>query len=178
MKNLCISFLGCFIIILSVVGLSLPKAPVYTEYLRIHIRANSNGQDDQRVKYLVKEKLVEFLTPVLAECKTKERATEKLLLLEGQIEKISNEVLFEQGFSYKSDAEIREELFPTRTYNDFTLESGYYDALIVELGSGEGDNWWCVVYPPLCFVNQNAGYVYKSKLMEIINQFISKMEGK
>ena len=121
---------------------------------------------------------MEFLTPVLAECKTKERATEKLLLLEGQIEKISNEVLFEQGFSYKSDAEIREELFPTRTYNDFTLESGYYDALIVELGSGEGDNWWCVVYPPLCFVNQNAGYVYKSKLMEIINQFISKMEGK
>ena len=51
------------------------------------------------------------------------------------------------------------------------LESGYYDSLIIELGDGKGDNWWCVVYPPLCFVGDGSGYLYKSKILKIIQDF-------
>ena len=76
-------------------------------------------------------------------------------------------------YVYKSRAVLREELFPTRTYDNLTLESGFYDALIVELGEGKGDNWWCVVYPPLCFVESGHGYVYKSKIVEIIKNFFT-----
>ena len=68
------------------------------------------------------------------------------------------------------------EEFPTRVYGGLTLENGFYDALIIELGSGKGDNWWCVVYPPLCFSGEGTNYVYKSKLKQIINDFYEKQK--
>lgn len=171
MKSFCISLLTCAIIILSVIGIGAQGNSVHEEYLRIHIRANSNDEIDQRVKYLVKEKLVYYLTPVLSECKTKEKAEVELKKRLSDIERIADETLKANGYAYKSKAKIKEELFPTRTYDNLTLESGFYDALIVELGEGQGDNWWCVVYPPLCFVGEGTGYVYKSKILEIINDF-------
>lgn len=173
MKTFCISFLTCAIILLSVIGIFPAKESQNTEYLRIHIRANSNLESDQEVKYLVKEKLVYYLTPLLAECKTKENAEMELKNQLDNIERLSDEVLTEKGYSYKSKAILREELFPTRTYDNLTLQSGFYDALIVELGDGKGDNWWCVVYPPLCFVESGHGYVYKSKIAEIIKDFFT-----
>ncbi len=173
MKTLCISFLTCAIILLSVIGIFPAKEKQNTEYLRIHIRANSNLESDQEVKYLVKEKLVHYLTPLLAECKTKENAEKELKNQLCNIEIIADEVLCEKGYSYKSKAILKEELFPTRTYDNLTLESGFYDALIVELGDGKGDNWWCVVYPPLCFVESGHGYLYKSKIVEIIKDFFT-----
>ena len=173
MKTLCISFLTCAIILLSVIGIFPAKESQKSEYLRIHIRANSNFQSDQEVKYLVKEKLVYYLTPLLAECKTKDKAEIELKKQLENIEKIADDVLIQKGYSYKSRAILREELFPTRTYDNLTLESGFYDALIVELGEGKGDNWWCVVYPPLCFVESGHGYVYKSKIVEIIKNFFT-----
>ena len=146
----------------------------HTEYLRIHIRANSNAQIDQQVKYKVKEDLVQYLTPILVDCKTKQKAQEQLELRLSEIEQVANNTLQSNGYSYKSKVNIRNEEFPTRVYGDLTLEKGFYDALIVELGQGEGDNWWCVVYPPLCFVGQGEKYEYKSKLLEIISNFIDK----
>jgi stage II sporulation protein R len=80
-------------------------------------------------------------------------------------------VLKENGFTYTSRASIRQEEFPTRTYGDFTLESGVYDALIVELGTGEGDNWWCVIYPPLCFTAGNGNVTYISAIQQIIKKW-------
>ncbi len=174
MKTFCITLLTFAIIILSVIGISVNDNTVREEYLRVHIRANSNEQEDQNVKYLVKEKLVVYLTPILSQCKTKERAEEELNKRLKDIERIANDVLSSNGYDYVSHAFVREELFPTRTYSSLTLESGYYDALIVNLGEGKGDNWWCVVYPPLCFVEGGKNVVYKSKILEIINDFFTK----
>lgn len=175
MKKFCITFTLFLIIILSVVAVGLnPRENARTEYLRIHIRADSNETAAQSVKYRVKDAVVAFLTPFIAECDTKSKAeimlTEKL----SEIEKVADKVLYEQGFDYKSRAKINTEKFPTRSYGDFTLEQGYYDALIIELGSGKGDNWWCVVYPPLCFTGSGTNYVYKSKILEIIRRFSEK----
>jgi stage II sporulation protein R len=174
MKNACISFLIVAIIILSGLGLNLSSAQVETEYLRIHIRADSNLDSDQAVKYKVKDAVVEYLTPFIAECDTKKKA-ERLVLdnLKG-IEEVANSVLDENGFSYKSKAKVKSEKFPTRFYGGVCLETGYYDALILELGSGKGDNWWCVVYPPLCFTGEAVKYEYKSKIKEIVDEFFLK----
>ena len=171
MKPFCITLLTLAIIILSLVGIGYPKSSVNEEYLRIHIRANSNEEVDQSVKYLVKEKLVNYLTPILSYCKTKEKAEIELTNRLTEIEKIADSVLLSNGYLYKSKAKINTELFPTRTYENLTLDCGYYDALILELGDGKGDNWWCVVYPPLCFVDSSAGSIYKSKILEIIKDF-------
>lgn len=145
------------------------------DYLRIHIRANSNSMDDQNVKYLVKDSVVEYLTPIIAECNDKQEMIIKVQINLVNIEKIADQVLKENGFDYTSNAYINEEYFPTRTYGEYTLEADVYDAIIVELGTGTGNNWWCVVYPPLCFVNANEtttqGFRYKSKILEIIKDF-------
>lgn len=144
------------------------------QYLRVHIRANSNDGCDQNVKYAVRDAVVVYLTPVVAACETKDAA---MAAVEGelpQIEKVAERVLRDSGFVYGAHAELRRENFPTRVYNGVTLEAGVYDALILELGTGEGDNWWCVVYPPLCFAGGNGNVVYKSKIAEIINKFFEK----
>lgn len=171
MKKICISFLGCIIIVLSAICIFTPKQNSKVEYLRIHIRANSNLEIDQSVKYLVKDKVVSFLTPLIAECDTKPKALKTLEKNLKNIEQVANSVLMDKGFNYVSNAKINTEAFPTRAYNDLTLDAGFYDALIINLGSGSGDNWWCVVYPPLCFTGEGTSYIYKSKIYEIINNF-------
>lgn len=147
-----------------------------SRYLRIHIRANSNSAEDQSVKYLVKDAVVDYLTPLLASATTRDMAKEIVLANSDGIESAALAVLEERGFDYGAEAVVRREDFPTRTYGGLTLESGNYEALILNLGTGEGDNWWCVVYPPLCFVGgeqTGSGVVYKSALLEIIKKFFS-----
>ena len=142
-----------------------------TDYLRIHVRANSNSETDQSIKYIVKDEVVRFITPYAAQCTDKEKAIKIVSEILPQIEEVCDRVLKENGFSYKSKASVRAEEFPTRVYGDLTLENGIYDALIVELGSGTGDNWWCVIYPPLCFTSGTASVQYRSAIMDIINKF-------
>ncbi len=169
MKNFCIS-LACLSIITLTAVLACGESAPQTEYLRIHIRADSNDADDQDVKYLVKDAVVEYLTPLVAEAESKEALQNTLKTHICGIEAAANAVLCEQGFGYTSKARVACEEFPTRVYGDLTLEAGYYDALIVNLGSGKGDNWWCVVYPPLCFTGGD-NVVYRSKIAEIIQKW-------
>ena len=142
--------------------------------LRIHIRANSNLNIDQKIKFCVKDKVVEFLSPLLKNVNSVETAKNIVLSQSKNIEKIANCVLNENGFLYSSKVYLNSEYFPDRSYGEQVFRAGIYDALIVELGSGEGNNWWCVVFPPLCFINseENSGnqIKYKSKLFELINE--------
>lgn len=163
-------FIAVFVLIIVVFAgaLCLPEKEEY-EYLRLHIRANSNSSIDQNVKYEIKDMLVEFLTPYLCNVQSKEKAEK--IVNEYKIVLISKceQILRANGFNYSANVKLANEYFPTRTYNNTTLESGYYDAVIVELGEAEGDNWWCVMYPPLCFVNKNENAMqikYKSKIVE------------
>ena len=144
------------------------------EYLRIHIRANSNSAEDQRVKYMVKEAVVDALIPLLAEVATFDKAKEIMQDNFAMIENVADSVLKEEGFTYKCKAEIDNEYFPARTYDEVTLGEGYYDALILRLGEAEGDNWWCLVFPAFCFTNsqKSDNIVYISKIWEIIKSVI------
>lgn len=150
------------------------KQPEY-DYLRVHIRANSNDEIDQSIKYIVKDKVVNFVTPYLIDCDSKQKSIDTINGLILQIENLCDNVLSQNGFNYTSRARIDTEKFPTRSYDNVTLEAGVYDALIIELGSGKGDNWWCIVYPPLCFVNKSdlteQNIQYQSYLMDIIKKY-------
>jgi stage II sporulation protein R len=118
--------------------------------------------------------VVNFLAPYIKECITKERAIEVMNNLLTDVEKVCDEGLTARGFNYGSRASIRQEKFPTRVYGDLTLEEGIYDALIIELGTGEGDNWWCVIYPPLCFTSADTTIEYRSAIWEIIKKWQNK----
>ena len=173
MKKIVFAVIG-LVVVLAVI-LAFPTEKSNADFLRIHIRADSNDTADQNVKFQVKNAVVDYLTPHLANATTKEQA---MSVVKGQlsaIEKVCDKVLAANGFTYTSHAKLCQEQFPDRSYGDVTLAAGVYDALIIELGSGTGNNWWCVVYPPLCFVggesNGTNQIVYKSKLLEIINQW-------
>ncbi len=144
------------------------------DYLRLHIRANSNSTIDQNVKYLVKDSLVEYLTPYITTAESKSDAIDITKSLTDSMQIVCQQVLSENGFSYSVNIRIANEYFPTRTYANTTLQSGWYDAVIVELGEAVGDNWWCVMYPPLCFVNnfENSTQIsFKSKIIEFFKEF-------
>ena len=171
MKKVCIFSL---IFVLGII-LVLFSSPTQTnsQYLRIHIRANSNLAVDQNVKYQVKDAVVDYMIPLLANCETITESKQVVGENLSQIENVAESILRQNGFSYHATASIKNEEFPTRSYGNLTLESGFYDALILNLGSGCGDNWWCVVYPPLCFVNGGThANAFKSRILEIINSIL------
>lgn len=156
MKKACISFGLILIIVLSAVLLT--ESADKTEYLRIHIRANSNSQIDQNIKYEVKDLVVSYLTPIIENAKSKDEAISIIESQKSAVNGLIDRFLSENGFSYEAKTEVRKEKFPTRAYGELVLEEGVYDAVIIELGSGNGDNWWCVVFPPLCFTEDRVTY--------------------
>lgn len=180
-KIVSLVIIGFILTILAVLCVVIPSKEENVQamdkscYIRIHIRANSNDEVDQNVKYKVKSAIVDYLTPIIAECETLNEAHAKIASNLKEVTQVANGVLKDNGFNYSANARLNDEYFPTRAYADLVLDEGVYDALIVELGSGTGNNWWCVVYPPLCFIGaENEGtnsIVYKSKIVELINKY-------
>ena len=177
MKKVCLGIFTVLVLLLAVIiamGQNNETAQAENDYLRIHVRANSNSAVDQDIKYKVKDEVVKFITPYAAQCVDKETAKSVIGGILHDIESVCDRVLRENGFTYTSRASVREEEFPTRVYGELTLEHGVYDALIVELGEGTGDNWWCVIYPPLCFTSPTTDIQYRSLIYDIINKFFNK----
>lgn len=172
MKWIVTTVCGVMLAILMICAPYFGSNQTETEYLRLHIRANSNSQEDQRVKYKVKDVIVEALIPLLSEAETKDQARQIVSDNFDYINSVANEVLRSEGFDYTANSKITTENFPTRVYENITLEAGEYEAVIIELGSGTGDNWWCLVYPAFCFTksNNSTNYVYISKIWEIIEK--------
>lgn len=172
MKWIVAAFCGVMLSVLMICAPYLSGSQTETEYLRLHIRANSNSQEDQRVKYMVKDAIIEALIPLLSEAETKDDAKKIVSNNFEYINSVADRVLKAEGFSYSANSKITTEEFPTRTYENITLEAGEYEAVIIELGSGTGDNWWCLVYPAFCFTKtkNSTNYVYISKIWEIIEK--------
>ena len=162
MKNKVLLALLVVILAVFVLGAVAVNNKTTEGYLRIHIRANSNSEADQNIKYEVKEKVSEFLEGAVSGCQSASEAMKIVSANLGSISSISRGVLRQRGFNYGARAKLVEEYFPTRSYDSLVLENGLYDALIIELGAGEGDNWWCVVYPPLCFKKSGSDQIIKS----------------
>jgi stage II sporulation protein R len=142
------------------------------DLLRIHIRANSNDKDDQAVKLLVRDEIAQTLSSSLSNASSLEKAkqivSEKRTILEAK----ANEVLRENDKAYECKCELAREYFPTRAYKDIVVKSGYYDALVISLGEAKGDNWWCIIYPQLCYeTSGNGKVVLRSKLKELWDKY-------
>lgn len=143
------------------------------QLIRIHIRADNNTSEAQAIKIKVRDAVTKYLTDALTGVLNRQQAYDMINVRLTAIEAVANGVLSSNGFYYTSSAKMCNEYFPARTYDGAVVESGYYDALILELGSGGGDNWWCVIYPPLCYVEGGGtGDVkYKSWLAEVYKKF-------
>lgn len=118
--------------------------------LRLHVLANSDSEADQALKLKVRDSVLETASAILADCPDRETAEQRLSAALLEIEDAARARIAAEGGEQTVTAELRPTVFPTREYEDFTLPAGEYLALRVVLGEGEGHNWWCVVFPPLC----------------------------
>ena len=165
-------YISLFIVVVALAVLALvgcgQKPNSY--YLRLHIRANGDACEEQAVKLKVRDAVVAYLTPLAGEVKDKEGMQSLLSARLDEVCRVADDVLASEGYAYRSRAYFSTETFPTRTYGDLTLKEGVYDALIVELGTGQGANWWCVAFPPLCFVEgqptDGDGVQYRSTIAD------------
>lgn len=126
------------------------------EIIRFHVRANSDSPEDQQLKMQVKQELVEYIGELLNGVGDKDEARKILTDNIENIENAAKGVINEQKKEYNVKAYFENSYFPVKVYADMTFPQGIYEAFRVDIGAAEGKNWWCVLYPSLCFVD--AGY--------------------
>lgn len=126
---------------------------------RLHVIANSDSKEDQDLKYIVRDNVLSYMNSICKDAKSKEEAIDIASKHQDEFKKIALDTIYENGFDYDVDVEIGNFSFPTKTYGDISLPSGYYDALRIKIGNACGQNWWCVMFPPLCFVDVSSGIV-------------------
>lgn len=133
------------------------------EVFRLHVIANSDTEKDQELKLKVKTRIVEYLKEILGEDAGLEETKEAVLTHLTEIEQEAENLIEEQGFDYPVEVVVEKTYFPEKTYGDCTFPAGEYEALKVKIGSAKGQNWWCVLYPSLCFLDDTYGIVTEVK---------------
>lgn len=134
---------------------------------RLHVIANSNSAEDQALKYKVRDALIEYMNTLTTNITSKEEAMKLANEHQGEFYTIAKQVMRENGFNYDVTISIGNFAFPTKHYGDIALPSGNYDALNVKIGDATGQNWWCVMFPTLCFVDVSNGVVPEESKEEL-----------
>ncbi|MCC0633100.1 MULTISPECIES: stage II sporulation protein R [unclassified Clostridioides] len=139
--------------------------------IRFHVIANSNTDEDQELKLKVRDEVIKYLQPKLQNSKSIEESEAIIKKEYSNLEEISKNIILENGYNYSVKVGIQYSNFPTKQYSNIVLPAGEYKALKIIIGKGEGKNWWCVMFPPLCFVDESNGVIDKStddKLKEVL----------
>lgn len=132
---------------------------IQNNIFRLHIIANSNSTKDQELKYIVRDKVIEYINSISGNLNSKKDVINLVKNNINEIQKIAQNVVYDNGYNYQIKLDIGNFAFPTKTYGDISLPAGFYDALKIEIGDAKGHNWWCVIFPPLCFVDITNGIV-------------------
>ena len=127
--------------------------------IRLHVLANSDSEADQALKLKVKDEVVRKFGNTFASAKNKVDAEKLIEENYDNIREVALEVIEEEGYDYDVRVYLTDCMFPTKVYKDLTFPAGMYEALRIDIGTAEGKNWWCVMYPPLCFVDQTYSVV-------------------
>ncbi|EGT3845143.1 stage II sporulation protein R [Clostridioides difficile] len=139
--------------------------------IRFHVIANSNTDEDQELKLKVRDEVIKYLQPKLQNSKSIKESEAIIKKEYSGLEEISKNIILKNGYNYSVKVGIQYSNFPTKQYSNIVLPAGEYKALKIIIGKGEGKNWWCVMFPPLCFVDESNGVIDKStddKLKEVL----------
>ena len=178
------------------------QAALADQVLRLHVLANSDSAEDQALKLQVRDRVLEEAARYLEQAADRDEAEELLRAHLHELAAAGAEAVGVAGYDYPVTASLAEDCwFPTKTYTDFALPAGQYTALRVEIGAGAGQNWWCVVFPPLCLgsvsetveetaaeagltedqmsliTGEDEGYVVKFKAIELLEEFKGWLAG-
>lgn len=166
------------------------EAAIYEDTIRLHILAPSDTVDDQTLKLKIRDKILNKYGYALEKSTDTDAAKKTLESIIDDIEDDCKKWISELGYSYSVSAELKNEWYGTREYSDFSLPAGEYLSLKIIIGAGEGQNWWCVMYPPMCLeaslgsessyseaersLIKNDEYRVKFKLLEATSEIFKK----
>lgn len=176
------SFTGIFFVISAVLVLMISSFSVFAtdceeksdEVLRLHILANSDSKEDQQLKYELRDHMLITFGEVFAGCEDRNQAINMAKENRSRMEQTANSFIRSKGYNYNVTCEISDTYFTTRKYENYTLPAGNYTAVRFLIGKAEGQNWWCVMFPPLClpasgefFTEQESKEIEQSKNIEV-----------
>lgn len=184
-----------FVLLISAAGAVLPvngEVGLYDKMIRLHVIANSDGDEDQQLKLKVRDAALEYAASLTGDCADIAEAKKRIEEHKDELTEVCRAAVIENGFDYNVEIKLGYEKYPEKTYGDFTLPSGDYYSVRVFIGEAEGHNWWCVLFPPLCVgaatgeravmasagltkdevdimtENDGGGYVIKFKIVEFL----------
>lgn len=159
--------LSLFILISAISYVDAVSNNIADSVFRLHVIANSNSKEDQELKLKVRDELLSYMNIISKDSKSKQEAMQIANEHKEEFTQIAEKVIKENGYNYTVNVQIGKADFPTKYYGDITLPAGTYDALKVQIGEAKGQNWWCVMFPPLCFVDVSTGIVPDNSKQEL-----------
>lgn len=157
---LIILILLCIFILLSAISyVDAVSTNIENSVFRLHVIANSDSKEDQNLKYKVRDQILEYMNEISRNCNSKEEIIRLANEHKEDFYRIAKQVIVDNGYNYDVTINIGNFDFPTKNYGDISFPAGNYDALRIEIGNASGQNWWCVMFPPLCFVDVTSGVV-------------------
>lgn len=148
--------------------LMLDKEGYKDEIIRFHIRANSDKEEDQELKLKIRDEILKKMGDKFKDTATLDESREIIISSMEEMKEITEGVIAKEGEDYSVDVTLGQDNFPTRKYGNLVFPAGDYETLLITLGEGSGQNWWCVMFPPLCFVDitHSVAYNLEKKLEE------------
>ena len=134
-------------------------------FFRLHILANSDSKSDQELKLKVRDNIIKYMNN--QNFKTKAEASNYVQNNLSKFYEIAEQTIFDNGYNYSVNIQIGNFYFPTKNYGNISLPAGFYDGIKIEIGEAEGQNWWCSLFPPLCFVDISSGVVDEENLKSL-----------
>lgn len=159
-RTFIIILLLCLFILVSAISyVDAVSTDIANSVFRLHVIANSDSKEDQELKYKVRDKVLEYMNSIAQNCTSKQEVIQLANSHKQQFQAIAKQVIKDNGYNYDVNICIGKSNFPTKNYGDISLPAGTYDSLKIEIGESKGQNWWCVMFPPLCFVDVTSGIV-------------------
>ena len=166
---------SAFIFISALSYVNAVSEDISDSVFRLHVIANSDSDEDQALKYKVRDAILDYMDDITANCTSKEEVISLANEHKEEMCNVAKETISANGYDYDISIEIGNFEFPTKQYGDISLPAGYYDAVRVKIGEASGQNWWCVMFPPLCFVDVTSGVV-PNESKEIIKENLNNDE--
>ena len=151
--SLFLGFTAAFLTAEKTEGAQQIQQGIASQIIRFHVIANSDTDQDQALKLKVKSEIVRYMQTILTDADDINQTRNMIQAPLNDIELLAETIIQEEGYQYPVTAKLEQAYFPIKTYGDCTFPEGYYEALRVEIGKAQGKNWWCVLYPNLCFVD-------------------------
>lgn len=158
---LILAFMGTFFLHHTPTSGNELQESIANKIIRFHVLANSDSLEDQQLKMKVRDSIIQDLSPILSETETLEDARVMMVKSFPRMKEVAENTIHANGYQYDVQVSLEPVFFPAKVYGDFTFPAGTYEALRVQIGESKGQNWWCVMFPPLCFVDETYSIVDK-----------------